>query len=125
MSKLPQINYLTLRRIIGHLRSISNQCERNLMPNYNLASIWGPTLLTVDGQTASDFAQTNAEADACKDLIDNYRSLFDVSDEEIEREEEIMKKTENFNRNPNPVKLSGIASPHLEMVFFITCSLYR
>jgi hypothetical protein len=107
LSELPGINRRTLRRLIGHLRTVSNQCDRNLMPNYNLAAIWGPTLLTVDGQSATGFAQTSAEADVCKDLIDNYRDLFNVTREEMEREEEIMKKTESFNRNPNPVKVSG------------------
>ena len=42
----------------------------------------------------------------CKDLIDNYRDLFNVTKEELDREEAIMRKTENFNRNPNPVKVS-------------------
>ncbi len=108
LSRLPAINRRTLRRLIGHLRAVSNQCERNLMPNYNLAAIWGPTLLTVDGQSApSDFGQTSGEADVCKDLIDNYRDLFNVTREEIDREEEIMRKTESFNKNPNPVKISG------------------
>ena len=57
-------------------------------------------------QSASDFARTSAEADVCKDLIDNYRDLFNVTKEELDREEAIMRKTENFNRNPNPVKVS-------------------
>ena len=56
-------------------------------------------------QSASDFARTSAEADVCKDLIDNYRDLFNVTKEELDREEAIMRKTENFNRNPNPVKV--------------------
>ena len=73
----------------------------------NLAAIWGPTLLTVDGQAALNFAQTSGESDVCKDLIEFFMELFDVSKEEMDREEEIMKKQENFNRNPNPVKLSG------------------
>jgi len=107
LSELPGINRRTLSRLIGHLRAVARQSERNRMPNYNLAAIWGPTLLTVDGQSASDFARTSAEADVCKDLIDNYRDLFNVTKEELDREEAIMRKTENFNRNPNPVKISG------------------
>ncbi len=108
LASLPDINRLTLRRLIGHLRAVSNQSERNRMPDFNLAAIWGPTLLTVDEQAApSNFAQTSAEADVCRDLIEHYRRLFSVTDEEISREEKIMKKTENFNRNPNPIKLSG------------------
>ena len=84
------------------------------MPEHNLAAIWGPTLLTVEGgpegvatATAADFARTSAEADVCRDLVAGYRRLFGVTEEEISREEKIMRKTENFNRNPNPIKLSG------------------
>lgn len=77
------------------------------MSRSNLAAIWGPTLLTVDGQEANDFARTSGEADVCADLILHYRTLFNVTTEEIQREEEIIKKTKSFNQNPNPVKLSG------------------
>ena len=107
VSLLPELNRLTLRRLVGHLRTISGLCDRNLMPDYNLAAIWGPTLLTVDGQEATDFAQTSGEADVCRDLVNNFKELFDVTQEELQREEEILRKAENFNRNPNPVKLSG------------------
>lgn len=107
LSALPTINQQTLRRLIGHLRLVAVKHERNLMPNYNLAAIWGPTLLTVDGQAAMDFAKTSGEADVCRDLIDGFKDLFNVSQEELDREDEIMMKQERFDRNPNPVKLSG------------------
>jgi hypothetical protein len=35
---------------VGHLNAVAAKASHNLMPNYNLAAIWGPTLLTVDGQ---------------------------------------------------------------------------
>ena len=49
------------------------------------------------------------ESDVCKDLIEHYAIFFKVEPEEIRREEEIVRKTENFSKNPNPVKLSGEA----------------
>eukprot|EP00094_Tigriopus_californicus_P000706 TCALIF_00684-PA protein Name:"Similar to Arap2 Arf-GAP with Rho-GAP domain, ANK repeat and PH domain-containing protein 2 (Mus musculus)" AED:0.13 eAED:0.13 QI:0/0.6/0.5/0.83/0.8/0.66/6/1747/1221 len=104
---LPDVNVRTLRRLIGHLRAVANQCERNLMSNFNLAAIWGPTLLTVDNQPASNFARTSGEADVCKDLIDHYLRLFKVTREELDREEEILKKTQSFNRNPMPIKITS------------------
>lgn len=104
---LPDVNFRTLRRLIGHLRAVANQCERNLMSNFNLAAIWGPTLLTVDSQPASNFARTSGEADVCKDLIDHYLRLFKVTREELDREEEILKKTQSFDRNPMPIKITG------------------
>lgn len=77
------------------------------MSNFNLAAIWGPTLLTVDSQPASNFARTSGEADVCKDLIDHYLRLFKVTREELDREEEILKKTQSFDRNPMPIKITG------------------
>lgn len=47
------------------------------MPNYNLAALWGPTLLTVDSSVVTAF--TSAESDVCKDLIDLYEGLFKVN----------------------------------------------
>ena len=118
MRGMPEVNCRTLRRLVGHLRTIGDKHDKNLMPTNNLAAIWGPTLLTVDGLTALDFAQTTGEADVCKDLLDNYSVLFDVTAEEIQLEEEIMKKTENFNRNPMPKKLTGEETAcNLEMDF--------
>jgi len=61
LNKLPTINYNTLRRLMGHLHIVADQCEKNLMPVYNLAPLWGPNMLTVDGQEASQFAQTSGE----------------------------------------------------------------
>ncbi|XP_040570761.1 arf-GAP with Rho-GAP domain, ANK repeat and PH domain-containing protein 2 isoform X2 [Lepeophtheirus salmonis] len=86
LRKLPVINYNTLRRLISHLSAIASQCDKNLMTNCNLASIWGPTLLTVDGQKANDFARTSGESDVCRDLIEHYSELFDVKPEELKRE---------------------------------------
>lgn len=48
LEKLPPVNYVTVRRLMGHLYHISLQCERNLMPVENLAAIWGPTLMHVE-----------------------------------------------------------------------------
>ena len=88
----------------------------NLMPNYNLAAIWGPTLLTVDGLEASNFARTSGESDVCKDLIDNYEELFNVNQEELERERKITEVLERINRHDrgrSPLKRSG-------SIFFFT-----
>ncbi len=62
---------------IGHLHAIADRSSRNLMPNYNLAALWGPTLLTVDSSEATPF--TSSESDVCKDLIDLYEGLFKVN----------------------------------------------
>lgn len=48
LEKLPPVNYVSTRRLMGHLHHISQNCEHNLMPVENLAAIWGPTLMHVD-----------------------------------------------------------------------------
>jgi hypothetical protein len=48
LEQLPPINYLTTRKLIGHLHFIHEQHEKNLMPVENLAAIWGPTLMHVE-----------------------------------------------------------------------------
>lgn len=48
LEQLPPINYLTTRKVIGHLHFIHEQHEKNLMPVENLAAIWGPTLMHIE-----------------------------------------------------------------------------
>jgi len=114
--QLPDVHRATLRRLIGHLRTLAGQSERNRMTVGNLAAIWGPTLLATDAEPAAalaDFSRTSAEAEVCADLISGYADLFSATQEELAREERIVEKTASFSRNPNPVKLSG------EMVMFV------
>jgi hypothetical protein len=48
LEQLPPVNYLTTRKLIGHLHFIHEQREKNLMPVENLAAIWGPTLMHIE-----------------------------------------------------------------------------
>jgi len=48
LEQLPPINYLTTRKLMGHLNFIHEQHDKNLMPVENLAAIWGPTLMHVE-----------------------------------------------------------------------------
>ena len=97
LNKIPVINYNTLRRLVAHLFVVADQCEKNLMPVYNLAPLWGPTLLTVDGQEASQFAQTSGEMEVCADLVSNYPWLFNVELEEVEKEKKMLEVLEKIN----------------------------
>lgn len=45
---LPKVHKKTLCRLLGHLHAVQNKCEKNLMTVSNLASLWGPTLMTVE-----------------------------------------------------------------------------
>ena len=95
---------------MSHLVSIASHSSKNLMPNYNLGAIWGPSLLTVDSMEASTYAQTSGESDVCRDLIDNYRFVFDVPEEEIRKElkiSETLEKINKFDRGRCLLKRSG------------------
>merc|ERR1719461_1675791 len=119
LNKLPTINYNTLRRLMGHLHIVADQCEKNLMPVYNLAPLWGPNILTVDGQEASQFAQTSGEMEVfhavgnistlvCADLITNYPWLFNVDNVEVEKERRMLEVLEKINfPTPTSMKRSG------------------
>jgi len=108
LSRIPVINYNTLRRLIAHLYVVADQCEKNLMPVYNLSPLWGPTLLTVDGQEANMFAQTTGEMEVCADLITNYPWLFNVDMEEVEKERKMLAVLEKINfPDQHSVKRSG------------------
>jgi len=119
LNKLPTINYNTLRRLMGHLHIVADQCEKNLMPVYNLAPLWGPNMLTVDGQEASQFAQTSGEMEVfhamgnistlvCADLITNYPWLFNVDNLEVEKERRMLEVLEKINfPTPTSMKRSG------------------
>lgn len=48
LEQLPPVNFVTTRRLMGHLYFIHQQRERNLMSVDNLAAIWGPTLMHVE-----------------------------------------------------------------------------
>ena len=49
-------NFMIFRKILGHLYTIAEQCEKNLMPVYNLAPLWGPNILIVDGQVSAFYS---------------------------------------------------------------------
>lgn len=48
LEKLPQINFVTLRKLIGHLHFLDGLSDKNKMPVENLAAIWAPTLMHVE-----------------------------------------------------------------------------
>jgi len=60
------------------------------MPISNLAALWGPTILTTDimrDECASDWT---SESNVIGDLIHQFYVLFDLDDEEIQRDKELL-----------------------------------
>ncbi|XP_046390911.1 uncharacterized protein LOC124159260 [Ischnura elegans] len=87
LEKLPLVNHLTLRRLLSHLNYVHSQQERNLMPVENLAAIWGPTLMHVEGNDSLGWSRR--ESEVVLDLVSLFYSLFDISPEEEAREKKM------------------------------------
>ena len=83
------INYTTLRRLIGHLHVVADQSDKNLMPVFNLAPLWGPNMMTVDGgislkSAGADvgFSQSNKEMEVFQ-AVGNASTLVRTLDTNI------------------------------------------
>ncbi|XP_049784428.1 arf-GAP with Rho-GAP domain, ANK repeat and PH domain-containing protein 2 [Schistocerca cancellata] len=107
LEKLPPINYVTARKLVGHLYFIHEQCEKNRMPVDNLAAIWGPTLMHVESDDTLDASQ--AEVSVVADLIRHYPELFRVDNEELQREKRMLEILERYHHSNNnmSVKQTG------------------
>ena len=90
LSELPKLNYLTLRRLILHLRTVSEQNEHNRMPISNLAALWGPTILTTDNIRDDCTSDWTSESNVVANLIENFFELFNIDEEEIRRDKELL-----------------------------------
>jgi len=77
IDKLPPVNKDTLRRIIGHLRKVIDHESKNKMGPSNLIRLFGPTLMTVDGDPVT-FANTQYECACVHTMINHYKWLFQV-----------------------------------------------
>jgi len=53
----------------------------------------------VDSMEASTYLQTSTESDVCRDLIDNYMFIFDVAEEELQKEAKISETLEKINKH--------------------------
>uniref|UniRef100_A0A1B6MF42 Arf-GAP with Rho-GAP domain, ANK repeat and PH domain-containing protein 2 n=1 Tax=Graphocephala atropunctata TaxID=36148 RepID=A0A1B6MF42_9HEMI len=109
LEKLPPVNYVTTRRLMGHLHHIHQQCERNLMPVENLSAIWGPTLMHVE--SGMDPNWSKKESEVVGDLISLYPRLFHVGGAELAREQRIQEVLERYHNSvqqtPQTTKPSG------------------
>ncbi|KAK6629209.1 hypothetical protein RUM43_003026 [Polyplax serrata] len=99
LKKLPTINYLTARRLLGHLYFIDKQKDKNLMGAENLAAIWGPTILQVQEQVSLDSDCFKMETLIVQDLICYYPEIFEVEQAEVEREMKILQMLESYHVN--------------------------
>ncbi|XP_031627441.1 uncharacterized protein LOC116343504 isoform X2 [Contarinia nasturtii] len=85
LSRLPSIEYHSLRKLLGHLHFIQSQKAQNKMDYSNLAIVWGPTLLQEQNDTQQGYSQSSA--DVIVDLIRFHKHLYALSDEDITKEQ--------------------------------------
>ncbi|XP_030638898.1 arf-GAP with Rho-GAP domain, ANK repeat and PH domain-containing protein 1 [Chanos chanos] len=77
LKNLPEVNCETLRTLLTHLHCIQHLSKANQMTGKNLAIVFGPTLFQMDGSDR----RTGL---VVEDLIQNYCTIFNVSEEELQ-----------------------------------------
>lgn len=86
LTRLPPIEYHTLRKLLGHLHFIQSQKVQNKMDYSNLAIVWGMTLLKEQLEEAHP-GYSQDTSDVVVDLIRFYKHLYALSPEEITKEQ--------------------------------------
>ncbi|EJD76011.1 RhoGAP domain-containing protein, variant [Loa loa] len=82
---LPRIRIQTLRRILDHLKDVTELAYANLATIENVAKIFGPTLFSVEQGNGVDnsFTTTIQQVNLVKDLLTYYASIFRISAREM------------------------------------------
>uniref|UniRef100_A0A1X7TTF8 Uncharacterized protein n=2 Tax=Amphimedon queenslandica TaxID=400682 RepID=A0A1X7TTF8_AMPQE len=86
IDQLPDINRETLKRLIGHLLKVIQHESDNKMSQSNIISLFGPTLMTVDGDAVS-FEDSGAQYACINHMLNYYKWLFNVNEDEDKKEE--------------------------------------
>ncbi|XP_041669504.1 arf-GAP with Rho-GAP domain, ANK repeat and PH domain-containing protein 1-like isoform X2 [Cheilinus undulatus] len=79
VKRLPHVNRATLQALINHLYCVQCFSELNQMNLHNLAIVFGPTLFQTDGK---DYTAGRA----IEDLIQNYTLIFEVDEQQLQRQ---------------------------------------
>ncbi|CAI8051664.1 Arf-GAP with Rho-GAP domain, ANK repeat and PH domain-containing protein 1 [Geodia barretti] len=107
VEQLPPVNRETLKRIIGHLNRVIDHESKNKMGRTNLVSLFAPTLMTVNADAVS---MQNAKYEfMCMDkMIQYYKWLFEVKDEEEAKEKELEEAKEKILRAAQQQKVVNV-----------------
>lgn len=115
LTRLSAIEYYTLRKMIGHLHFIQSLRQRNKMDVANLAIVWGPTLLQ---NRATENHYSQKEADVIIDLISLYKSLYQLSADEVAKEQIMLQVLQKYHEAAE--NLSDIAKKSGDLKVWIT-----
>nr|XP_019552235.2 uncharacterized protein LOC109422056 [Aedes albopictus] len=99
LSRLPKVEYQTLKKLVGHLSFIASLERHNKMGVPNLAMIWGSTLManSTQNQEAEQYTYSQEEADVVADLIKLYKNLFTITPEEVKKELLMLKVLQKYH----------------------------
>uniref|UniRef100_F1KS03 Arf-GAP with Rho-GAP domain, ANK repeat and PH domain-containing protein 3 n=1 Tax=Ascaris suum TaxID=6253 RepID=F1KS03_ASCSU len=83
LMSLPRVRLQTLRRLLDHLRDVTEHANANLATVENIAKVFGPTLFSVDNAEEESNMQGYGtminQVNVLKDLILSYTIIFRVS----------------------------------------------
>ncbi|XP_056603379.1 arf-GAP with Rho-GAP domain, ANK repeat and PH domain-containing protein 1 isoform X1 [Triplophysa dalaica] len=95
LSNLPIVNQATLKVLTHHLHSVQHLSNENQMTKKNLSIVFGPTLFQNDGK---DVKATRV----VEELIQNYCSIFNVSESELQRQLNLTTVALNKHKSERP-----------------------
>ncbi|CEF67503.1 Rho GTPase activating protein at 15B [Strongyloides ratti] len=101
LKKLELVNYNTLKNLICHLREITDNSDKNFATIDNISKIFAPTLFSVDKHdediSLQTFTQTTVQMIVLRDLLNNYKIIFPINDENNGTAAKIEKAIEEIN----------------------------
>uniref|UniRef100_A0AAX7TTH2 ArfGAP with RhoGAP domain, ankyrin repeat and PH domain 1 n=1 Tax=Astatotilapia calliptera TaxID=8154 RepID=A0AAX7TTH2_ASTCA len=100
LNKLPHVNKATLQALIEHLYCVQHFSDDNQMNNHNLAIVFGPTLFQTDGK---DYAAGRA----IEDLIEHYKLIFEVDEQQLNKQIEVIEVIHKMRNLKNPPSERG------------------
>ncbi|XP_055339681.1 LOW QUALITY PROTEIN: arf-GAP with Rho-GAP domain, ANK repeat and PH domain-containing protein 1-like [Paramacrobiotus metropolitanus] len=105
LDQLPRVpNYATLKKLLGHLKVVSESANENLMSIPNIAASFGNTLMSGNGDSemgdvsGTKFDTTTKEITVMVDLLTFYEPLFDVKQADLDKERKILNALEAINK---------------------------
>ncbi|XP_041796004.1 arf-GAP with Rho-GAP domain, ANK repeat and PH domain-containing protein 1-like isoform X3 [Chelmon rostratus] len=94
VKRLPRVNKATLQALINHLYCVQCFSELNQMNLHNLAIVFGPTLFQADGK---DYTAGRT----IEDLIQHYILIFEVDEQQLKKQLEVISFIINLRRKNN------------------------
>eukprot|EP00794_Sanderia_malayensis_P007360 gene7360-8180_t len=113
LSKLPDVNYNTLKLLMAHLVKVANHSDKNRMQASNIGVVWGPTLMRPRDETMAALMNLKYQGVVIETLIKEYDKIF--TDDAARKPTELTVDKSDAGRSPNlqrkPNGPIGISNP--------------